>query len=158
VKETVDLFKTPHENDSAQASYHVVIGKLGGLIRIVEDDKRAFGSGYSKFGDFTVHSKSPETFSINNVALHISLETPADGQGDSTSHSGYTKNQYESLAKKILYWQAKYGIPVTRITTHASVDRSHSRYDPRAFRWDEFDHFHRQYAKACRLSKLSLPL
>ena len=155
--ETVNLFKTPHPNDNDQASYHMLVDKAGSLIRIASDDQRAYGSGYSRFGDFTVHSKSPDNFSINNVALHISLETPTDGQGDTSSHSGYTRKQYSSLAKQILLWQAKYGIPVFRITTHASVDRSHSRYDPRSFRWDELDFYHRQYAKTCNLTNLTLP-
>jgi len=155
--ETIKLFKTPHPKDEVQASYHVLVDRTGSIVRIVPDDNRAYGSGYSKFGDFTVHSKSPEFFSINNVALHVSLETPDDGQGDTTSHSGYTARQYSSLAKQILLWQAKYGIPVFRITTHASVDRSHSRYDPRSFRWDELDSYHRQYANACGLNILALP-
>lgn len=155
--ETVKLFQTPHPNDNDQASYHLLVDRSGKLLRITPDDQRAYGSGYSKFGDFTVYSKSPDNFSINNVALHISLETPTDGQGDTSSHSGYTRKQYSSLAKQILLWQAKYGIPVFRITTHASVDRSHSRYDPRSFRWDELDYYHRQYAKACGLNILTLP-
>ena len=155
--ETVNLFQTPHPNDNDQASYHMLVDRAGSLIRITPDNQRAYGSGYSKFGDFTVHSKSPDNFSINNVALHISLETPTDGQGDTSSHSGYTRKQYSSLAKQILLWQAKYGIPVFRITTHASVDRSHSRYDPRSFRWDELDYYHRQYAKTCGLNILTLP-
>ena len=154
--ETIKLFKTPYPRDEDQASYHVLVDRTGELVRIVPDDKRAYGSGFSKFGDFTVHSKSPDNFSINNVALHISLETPEDGRKDTSSHSGYTRNQYSSLAKQVLRWQAKYGIPIFRITTHASVDRSHSRYDPRSFRWDELDYYHKQYAKACGLEILSL--
>lgn len=45
----------------------------------------------------------------------------------------------------MLLWQARFGIPMGRLTTHAAVDRSHSRYDPRSFRWDRFD---AAYAKA----------
>lgn len=156
--ETIKLFKTPHPNDQDQASYHVLVDRTGGFARIVPDGKRAYGSGFSKFGDFTVHNKSRVNFSINNVALHISLESPTDGQRDTSSHSGYTRKQYSSLAKQILLWQAKYGIPVFRITTHASVDRSHSRYDPRSFRWDELDYYHRLYAKTCDRNILTLPI
>ena len=155
--DTIKLFKTSHPKDEDQASYHILIDRTGSLIRIVPDDNRAYGSGYSRFGDFTVHTKYPDRFSINNVSLHISLESPYDGQGDSLRHSGYTMNQYDSLAKQVLLWQAKYGIPDSRITTHASVDRSHSRYDPRSFRWYDFDYYHRQHAKACGLSILTLP-
>lgn len=153
---TIDLLQTPHPDDNDQASYHMLVSQKGDLIRIVPDVSRAYGSGYSRFGDFTIHSKSPTNFSINNIALHISLETPADGRGDVSSHSGYADVQYNSLAKHVLLWQAKYGIPIFRLTTHASVDRSHSRYDPRTFRWDSFDLYHRPHAATCGLPNLIL--
>ena len=154
--ETIKLFQTPHPNDNGQGSYHALVDRSGSLIRIVPDENRAYGAGYSRFGDFTVYSKSKDNFSINNVALHISLETPADGRSDTASHSGYTIQQYNALAKQVLLWQAEYRIPVFRITTHANVDRSHSRYDPRVFRWDVFDYYHRQHAKTCGLDHLTL--
>lgn len=154
--ETINFFQTPHPNDNDQASYHMLVTQKGDLIRFVPDENRAYGAGYSKFGDFTVHSKSPNNFSLNNVALHISLETPPDGRGDVAGHSGYTGDQYNTLAKQVLLWQAKYGIPIFRVTTHASVDRSHSRYDPRTFRWDSFDVYHRKHAATCRLVNLTL--
>jgi len=154
---TINFFQTPHPNDNDQASYHMLVSQKGDLIRVVPDESRAYGAGYSRFGDFTVHSKSPNNFSVNNVALHISLETPPDGRTDAASHSGYSNQQYDSLAKQVLLWQAKYGIPIFRLTTHASVDRSHSRYDPRSFRWDFFDNYHRQHAETCGLDHLTLP-
>lgn len=154
--DTVSLFRTPHVRDADQMSYHVLIDRSGRLIRIVPDQYRAYGSGYSAFGDFTIHTKSRTNFSINNVALHISLESPVDGRGDADSHSGYTRNQYDTLAKQILLWQAAHGIPITRVTTHANVDRSHSRYDPRSFRWNVFDIFHRQHAMTCQLNQFIL--
>jgi N-acetyl-anhydromuramyl-L-alanine amidase AmpD len=154
--ETINFFQTPHPNDNDQASYHMLVSQKGNLIRFVPDESRAYGAGYSRFGDFTVHSKSPSNFSVNNVALHISLETPPDGRGDVASHSGYTGDQYNTLSKQVLLWQAKYGIPIFRVTTHASVDRSHSRYDPRTFRWDSFDVYHRKHAATCGLVNLTL--
>ena len=153
---TINFFQTPHPNDNDQASYHMLVSQKGDLIRFVPDESRAYGAGYSRFGDFTVHSKTPNNFSVNNVALHISLETPPDGRGDVESHSGYTRDQYNTLAKQVLLWQAKYGIPIFRVTTHASVDRSHSRYDPRTFRWDSFDVYHRKHAATCGLANLTL--
>ena len=153
---TINFFQTPHPNDNDQASYHMLVSQKGDLIRFVPDESRAYGAGYSRFGDFTIHSKSPNNFSVNNVALHISLETPPDGRGDVASHSGYTGDQYNMLAKQVLLWQAKYGIPIFRVTTHASVDRSHSRYDPRTFRWDSFDVYHRKHAATCGLANLTL--
>lgn len=153
---TISLFRTPHLRDADQFSYHVLIDRSGRLIRIVPDQNRAYGSGFSAFGDFTIHTKSRSNFSINNVALHVSLESPMDGRDDKDAHSGYTRSQYDTLAKQVLLWQAKYGIPNSRITTHANVDRSHSRYDPRSFRWNTFDSYHRQHAIACQLNQFML--
>ena len=39
-----------------------------------------------------------------------------------------------------------------RITTHAAVDRSHSRRDPRSFRWERFDRAWLQAASSCGIS------
>ena len=90
--------------------------------------------------------------SLNNVALHLSLETPPDGRGDGDAHSGYTAEQYRVAAGQVLLWQAAYGIPMSRLTTHQAVDRSHSRRDPRSFRWDRFDPAWRQAAERCGLT------
>jgi hypothetical protein len=155
--DTVRLFMTNHQNDNSQASYHMLISRGGKLIRIVPDKMRAYGSGYSRFGDFTVYSKSPQNFSINNVALHISLESPPNSQDGPLADIHYTREQYSTLAKQVLLWQAEYKIPIFRLTTHASVDRSHSRYDPRGLVWYDFDQYHKRYATMCSLDYLTLP-
>ncbi|MCX5946789.1 MAG: peptidoglycan recognition family protein [Cyanobacteria bacterium] len=138
---TIKAFQSRHAADGDQASYHVLIGRDGQRTRLVPDVKRAYGAGDSAFGDFTIQAHQRSQPSINNVSLHVSLVTPADGQGkdDRDSHSGYTEAQYRGLAQQVLIWQGLYGIPMARVTTHAAVDRSHSRYDPRSFRWDRFD-------------------
>jgi N-acetyl-anhydromuramyl-L-alanine amidase AmpD len=86
---------------------------------------------------------------VNNIALHISLVSPEDGRDDRSGHSGYTQAQYRNLAAQVLLWQAKFGIPLTRLTTHEAIDRSHSRYDPRSFRWDRFDPEYQAAARLC---------
>lgn len=146
---TIKLFKTPHINDNDQASYHLLINTDGVPYRIVLDANRAYGAGMSAFGDVTQRIKPNSVGSINNFALHVSLVSPADGFDGRDAHSGYTNAQYHSLASQVLLWQAKYGIPLTRVTTHSAVDRSHSRYDPRSFRWDHFDHAYRLAAEQC---------
>lgn len=146
---TVKLFQTPHPNDADQLSYHLLIAADGTRLRIVPDLKRAYGSGMSAFGDATQRREPGRVGSINNVALHVSLVTPADGRDDRDSHSGYTTAQYRSLAAQVLLWQARFGIPMSRVTTHAAVDRSHSRYDPRSFRWNRFDKPYQAAAKTC---------
>lgn len=147
--DTVRLFATPHPRDEDQASYHLLVDRLGNRLRIVPDAGRAFGAGMAAFGDFTVRIRPQSVGSLNNVALHLSLETPPDGRGDDDAHSGYTEAQYQAAAAQVLLWQAAHGIPMTRVTTHQAVDRSRSRRDPRSFRWDRFEAAWRDAVKRC---------
>ncbi|KZR85883.1 N-acetyl-anhydromuranmyl-L-alanine amidase [Synechococcus sp. MIT S9504] len=153
--QALGLFKTNHPDDDQQVSYHMIIGRDGRRVRIVPDQKRAYGSGMSAFGDVTMRDRPGSVGSINNIALHISLVTPSDGRGDADGHSGYTNAQYKSLAQQVLLWQATFGIPITRLTTHAAVDRSRSRYDPRSFRWDRFDAHYNDAAELCGLNQFN---
>lgn len=148
---TIRLFQTAHPRDEDQFSYHLLVDRRGRRLRIVPDQKRAYGAGMSAFGDFTVRMHADAVGSINNVTLHLSLESPPDGAGDGSAHSGYTNSQYAATAAQVLLWQARFGIPMSRLTTHAAVDRSHSRYDPRSFRWDRFDKAYRTAARKCGL-------
>jgi N-acetyl-anhydromuramyl-L-alanine amidase AmpD len=148
---TVRLFQTPHPDDADQASYHLLVDAAGRRLRFVPDGERAFGAGLSAWGDFTVRIRPASLGSINNVALHLAFETPPDGRGDAPAHAGYSESQYDSAAAQVLLWQARFGIPMRRLTTHAAVDRSHSRYDPRSFRWDRFDRAHQRAAERCGL-------
>lgn len=154
--DTIALFQTPHLRDEDQVSYHMLVGRDGKLIRIVPDRNRAYGAGMSHFMGSTIRTKKGSLGSINNIALHISLVSPP-GHEYSDSHSGYTQAQYSSLAKQVMRWQIQYGIPMSRVTTHYAVDRSHSRYDPRSFHWDKFDSFHQQYAAKCGAEEFQQP-
>jgi N-acetyl-anhydromuramyl-L-alanine amidase AmpD len=149
--DTVKLFATAHPRDEDQASYHLLVDRSGQRLRIVPDAGRAYGAGMAAFGDFTVRIRPTSVGAINNVALHLSLETPPDGRGESDGHSGYTSQQYRSAAAQVLLWQAAHGIPMSRVTTHQAVDRSHTRSDPRSFRWQEFDAAWREAVQACGL-------
>ena len=146
---TVDLFQRSQANDSAQSSYHVLIGRNGERVRIVPDQDRAYGAGDSAFGDLRFKTSASNPPSINNIALHVSLESPADGRGDEAAHSGYTDAQYRALSEQVLRWQALFHIPLERLTTHAAVDRSHSRTDPRSFDWERFDQVYAQVRQSC---------
>ena len=152
--DTARLFSTPHPRNDDQASYHLLIDRAGQRLRIVPDAGRAFGAGMAAFGDFTVRIRPTSVGSLNNVALHLSLESPLDGRGDGDAHSGYSAQQYRVAAAQVLLWQAAHGIPLSRVTTHESVDRSHSRRDPRSFRWDSFDTAWREAASRCGLTAL----
>ena len=147
--DTLHKFATPHPKDDDQASYHMLVDIGGQRLRVVNDDRRAYGAGMAAWGDITVRIRPTSVGSINNLALHLSLESPADGRGDTSSHSGYTDAQYRTTAAQVLLWQARYGIPLSRVTSHAAVDRSHSRYDPRSFRWERFDTAWQKAAQTC---------
>lgn len=149
--DTLKLFRTPHPRDADQVSYHMLLSPTGERLRLVSDEKRAYGAGMSAWGDMSVRIRPSSVGSINNVALHLSFVSPPDGRGDSPAHSGYTPAQYRAAAAQVLLWQARWGLPLSRLTTHAAVDRSRSRSDPRAFRWDRFDQAWTAAATACGL-------
>ena len=129
--------------------HHLLITPQGERLRLVDDGKRAYGAGMSAWGDMSVRIRPTSPGSINNVSLHLSFVTPPDGRGDSPAHSGYTPAQYKAAAAQVLLWQARWGIPLNRLTTHAAVDRSRSRTDPRAFRWHRFEQAWQAAATAC---------
>lgn len=81
--------------------------------------------------------------SVNNFAYHISLESPEDGRGNGATHSGYTQEQYQSLA----WLTARTGVSDSRITSHAVVDNSGERSDPRSFDNDKFRRMLKAYPR-----------
>lgn len=136
----INFFRTPHDNENIQASYHTLIKRDGTVVYLIPPDKRAFGAGNSVFdganGLETVKTNPSLPPSVNNFAYHVSLETPPDGWGKNSlkSHSGYTDYQYYSLAWLIAQSQ----VPDQRITTHRAVDRSGQRADPLSFNFNKF--------------------
>lgn len=136
----INTFRTYHPNDNDQVSYHVLIALDGTIIYLVPSEKRAFGAGNSAFkgsnGIEAVQTNPNIAASVNNFAYHVSLETPVDGRGkaNQNSHSGYTEEQYKSLAWLVALSE----IPEERITTHQDVDRSGRRFDPRSFDRNKF--------------------
>ncbi|WP_338429338.1 peptidoglycan recognition family protein [Synechococcus elongatus] len=141
LNETLKLFETNQENDSAQVSYHVVVGLTGDRYRVVPDDKRAFGAGNSEFKGLSVSLNPALPSSVNNIALHVSLETPPDGNREIPEHSGYTEEQYQSLASVVGNWMIFYKIPIKFITTHKAVDRDGNKKDPRSFDQSKFQNY-----------------
>ncbi|MEB3280824.1 MAG: peptidoglycan recognition family protein [Lyngbya sp.] len=138
---TINFFQTYHTDEDDQASYHTLITLNGDVVYIVPPDLRAYGAGNSTFGGEAVKTDSKLPPSVNNFAYHVSLETPPDGLGRGSSHSGYTMAQYQSLAWLV----AQTGVSEDRITTHQAVDRSGERSDPRSFDRDLFFGLLRRY-------------
>lgn len=143
----INTFRTPHPRDEDQVSYHTLIRRDGTVVYIVPPEKRAFGAGNSVFdgpnGPETVVTNPDFPGSVNNFAYHVSLETPSDGRGNSRTHSGYTQEQYYSLA----WLLAQTTVPNDRITTHQAVDRSGNRLDPRSFNSPQFLTLLNQYVR-----------
>lgn len=136
----VNTFRTNNSQDeNRQVSYHTLIARSGLVVYLVPPDKRAFGAGNSVFdgvnGPETVQTNPTLKPSVNNFAYHVSLETPPDAWDKNVpSHSGYTDEQYNSLAWLV----AQSDVPDERITTHRAVDRSGQRIDPVSFDFDKF--------------------
>ncbi|MCX5968747.1 MAG: peptidoglycan recognition family protein [Cyanobacteria bacterium] len=135
----INTFLTPHANDEDQVSYHMLIGQQGQIIQVVDPVKRAFGAGYSAFNGVWVVTNPKVGGSINNFALHLSLETPLDGENQGASHSGYSRAQYDAVAFVLADWMRRFQIPATNITTHRHVDLGGERSDPRSFDWNELE-------------------
>lgn len=133
----LNTFKTPHADDADQVSYHSLIGLDGELVRVVDPRLRAFGAGYSAFNNEWVITNPKVGGSINNFALHLSLETPEDGENEAAGHSGYTQAQYDTMAIELSQWMRRFSIPVEHITTHRHVDLGGERADPRSLDWNE---------------------
>ncbi len=131
----LNTFRTPHPNDDDQVSYHVLIGEDGRIVQAVDPGQRAFGAGYSAFNGAWAVTRAGLDGSVNNFALHVSLETPIDGEHDGPAHSGYSPAQYDALAVVLADWMARFPIPPTAITTHRHVDLGAARADPRSFDW-----------------------
>jgi N-acetyl-anhydromuramyl-L-alanine amidase AmpD len=132
----INTFTTHHPHDQDQVSYHLLIGEDGQVVETLDPSKRAFGAGYSAFkGRWDVTNPNMDG-SVNNFALHLSLETPLDGEDADSAHSGYSSLQYDALAVVLANWMRQYRIPFDHITTHRYVDLGGERADPRSFDWN----------------------
>lgn len=132
----INTFRTPHPRDEDQVSYHVLIGEDGTVVDLLDPSLRAFGAGFSAFRGQWVVTNAEVKGSINNFALHVSLETPLDGEDAEPSHSGYSEAQYDALALLLQEWMERFPIGAGDITTHRHIDLGQARADPRSFRWD----------------------
>jgi N-acetylmuramoyl-L-alanine amidase len=131
----INTFLTPHPRDEDQVSYHTLIGGNGQVVKILDPLRRAFGAGNSAFNGQWVVTNPQVGGSVNNFALHLSLETPLDGEDDEPGHSGYTEAQYDAMALVLADWMGSFRIPPQNITTHRHVDLAGERADPRSFDW-----------------------
>ena len=137
IQSAMQTFLTPHPRDEDQVSYHMLVGLDGQLVEVLDPGRRAFGAGNSAFNGQWVVTNPKVGGSVNNFALHLSLETPIDGENDGAGHSGYSQAQYDAMAVVLAVWMRRFPIPATHITTHRYVDLGGERADPRSFDWRE---------------------
>ena len=98
----LNTFMTPHPRDEDQVSYHTLVGQDGRVIDLVDPLDRAYGAGFSAFlGEWAITNKKLKG-SVNNFALHLSLETPPSGAHAYDAHAGYTTQQYDALASGVV--------------------------------------------------------
>lgn len=135
IDSAINTFTTAHPNDADQVSYHALIGLDGQVVTLLDPAKRAFGAGNSAFNGRWVVTNPEVGGSVNNFALHVSLETPLDGEDADPAHSGYSQAQYDALAVLLADWMRRFRIPPGQITTHRAVDLGGERADPRSFDW-----------------------
>ena len=135
INSAINTFVTHHDSDSDQVSYHALIAQDGHVVKLVDPSKRAFGAGNSAFNGHWIVTNPKVGGSVNNFALHVSLETPLDGENDNPGHSGYLAAQYDALAALLAEWMVRFQIPPENITTHRAVDLGGERADPRSFDW-----------------------
>jgi N-acetyl-anhydromuramyl-L-alanine amidase AmpD len=137
IQSAINTFTTAHANDDDQVSYHALIGEQGQVVLLMDPLQRAFGAGNSAFNGRWVITNPKVGGSVNNFALHVSLETPIDGEDDDPGHSGYKQAQYDALAVLLAQWMGRFPIPFDQITTHRAVDLGGERADPRSFDWSQ---------------------
>jgi N-acetylmuramoyl-L-alanine amidase len=135
LRSALNTFVTPHPRDEDQVSYHTLIGERGEIVETVAPEDRAFGAGNSAFDGRWVVTNPRVGGSINNFALHLSLETPVDGEDAEPQHSGYSEAQYDATAVVLADWMRRFPIEPRQITTHRHVDLNGERADPRSFDW-----------------------
>ncbi|AHF63647.1 N-acetylmuramoyl-L-alanine amidase, family 2 [Synechococcus sp. WH 8109] len=133
----LNTFMTPHPRDEDQVSYHTLVGQDGRVLDLVDPLSRAYGAGFSAFlGEWAITNKKLKG-SVNNFALHLSLESPPSGANANRSHVGYTSKQYDALALVLSGWIRSFNLPPAAITTHRHVDVGGERDDPRSFDWSK---------------------
>jgi len=135
IQSAISTFLTTHPNDADQVSYHTLVGLDGQVVQVLDPSRRAYGAGNSAFQGEWVITNPKVGGSINNFALHLSLETPLDGEDADPSHSGYSQAQYDAVALVLAAWMRQFPIPWQNITTHRHVDLGGERADPRSFDW-----------------------
>jgi N-acetylmuramoyl-L-alanine amidase len=90
---------------ASKVSYHVLIGRHGGIYRLVPESRRAWHAGVSAW---------PGIADVNGASLGLSFANRHDGT------EALTPLQMASAQSVIAEWRAKYPT-IEAVTTHAAV-------------------------------------
>lgn len=119
------------------ASYHAIVDRTGTIHRLVPPEAKAYAARQSSFIDPVTGEEQQMGGSVDDFAYHVALESPPDGiKFRSRAHSGYTFQQYKSLA-----WLSRdTGVEQHRIATHGQV-RTPRTTEPRCFNQGVFQEY-----------------
>ena len=108
----------------AGVSIHLLIGKDGTRIRMVDDMHIAYHVGYSTIG--TIGNRNPNSMSLGIELANSGTRNPPDP---------YPHEQVDSCAEIVTGWLKTYQIHA--VVPHALID-TQGKYDPYGFPWDVF--------------------
>ncbi|MFN2167419.1 MAG: N-acetylmuramoyl-L-alanine amidase [Anaerolineae bacterium] len=114
---TLGWFANPQSGVSA----HYVVAKTGRIYQMVEEPKRAFHAGASRYQGRT---------GFNDFSIGIEMVNKNDGLDP------YPTDQFEAVVGLVGYLVEKYGIEQRWIVTHADISTA-GKTDPRGFAMDE---------------------
>ncbi len=103
----------------SQVSYHIMIGRNGAVYLTVPPERRAWHAGRSRMEGHD---------NVNDFAIGVCLANRNDGAEE------YPASQYAEAIRVVVRLCRHFGIPATRITTHAEVATPKGRKtDPKNF-------------------------
>lgn len=101
------------QSPASKVSYHVLIGRMGQVYRIVDESRRAWHAGVSSWNGFT---------DVNNVSLGLAFANRHDGT------EALTPLQIASARAVVKAWREKYP-GIQAVVTHHDVAPTRKR-DP----------------------------
>lgn len=118
-----------HNDPEYYGSYHAIIERTGVIHYLTPADSKAFAAAKSSYFNVITGEVEEMEGSVDDFAYHVSLETPQDGiKFNYDSHTGYTVQQYQSLA-----WLVRAsGVQIHRIVTHGEL-KDPASIEPRCF-------------------------
>lgn len=126
IEGTIAWFKSKF----SEVSVHYLIGRFGEVVKMVEEDDKAWHCGNSAMNP-SLPLKDPKRESnVNDFSLGIELVATPD--------SGYTDKQMAALYEVLEYLVDKYKIPPERVVGHSHISPGR-KIDPEGFPPGQFN-------------------